>query len=197
MPKFRTFVVFPLCSFGVWLLCGCEGLANQSASLGGDEAGRRGEVRVVVINNTPYRAVMTLGAYDQTDRLTVPDLEQFGADANDDPLDGDATSEFRTLFCARVFSVGSSNLLAFVSENRGDDESINQEALVEGVEFHEVSTGEDADESTLVGRAAGFEALLGVDFPCNALLILHLEPNDGPGEAFRIDFSLIPSESDR
>ena len=48
-----------------------------------------------------------------------------------------------------------------------------------------------------MGFAPPFEALLGVDFPCSALLIIYFEINDAGPEPFRIDFQLIPSESDR
>ena len=46
--------------------------------MGGRTAGGRGTVQIVVINNTPYRAVFTVGLYDQTDPGFAPAFEQFG-----------------------------------------------------------------------------------------------------------------------
>ena len=84
------------------LLCGCvDFFANQTASLGGDVAGRRGTVRVLFINNTPYRAVFTYGTYDQTDTSFVPDFAQFA-------LDGGTT-----LDAGQASSVAAGNAEAF------------------------------------------------------------------------------------
>ena len=47
------------------------------------------------------------------------------------------------------------------------------------------------------GKAPPFEALLGVDFPCNALLIVRFEIDDLGPSPFRVDFELIPSELTR
>ena len=44
--------------------CNIENLLNQTASFGGDTAGQRSSFTYVVINNTPFRAIFTAGAYD-------------------------------------------------------------------------------------------------------------------------------------
>ena len=86
---------------------GCTELwRNQTASLGGDQAGDRGTIRAVFINNTPHRAVFTSGTYDQLDSGTRPDFVQFSADG-DLTLDGDTSSDIGALDCARVFAIGS------------------------------------------------------------------------------------------
>jgi len=169
--------------------CGAD-FANLTASLGGSRAGARGSVRAVFINNTPHRAAFTFGTYDQTDPDFIPDAAQFGLE--EVMLAGDEASDIGTLECARVFSVGGRRLLALIERNIEDAE-VEQAAFVEGVAFYE-SQGESPD---LVGMAPPFEALLGVDFPCAALLIVRLEVDDQGPAPFRVDFELIPSGSTR
>jgi hypothetical protein len=176
--------------------CG-ELFANLTASLGGGTAGLRGDVRVLLINNTPYRAVVTFGTYDQTDEESQPAFGQFGPEDSDVTLDGNAESDIITLSCGRVFSIGSAPLLDLIEENL-PDATVIEEAFVVGVEFYTVpEDGADDAEPALEGTAPAFEALLGVDFPCNSLLIIRLE-FDGLGpDSFRIDFEMIPSETTR
>ena len=106
------------------------------------------------------------------------------------------------LDCARVFAIGSPQLLELINRN-SDDAQLVEEAVVAGVEFFSFGGDEEPNEAepTLEGSAPPFEALLGVDFPCEALLIIRFEPGSPDGEggssAFRIDFELIPSESTR
>lgn len=175
---------------------GCtDDLRNLTASLGGASAGERGTVRVLCINNTEARAVFTFGTFDQTDRLSVPSFQQFGLDASEDVLNSDTESEILEFPCGRVFAVGSPRLLEFIDANASDADTIAA-AMVEGIDFYDTST-DDATEPPLLGSAPPFEALLGIDFPCNSLLILYLEPAVGAADPFRIDFQLIPSESTR
>jgi hypothetical protein len=170
--------------------CG-EEFRNFTASLGGN-AGQRGDVLVVFINNTDYQPVFTYGTYDQTNADYQPDASQFNiVDATIEP--GEPT-EVGALECARVFSIGGPRLLDLIERNlEGVDP--DPAAMIEGVAFYDEDADEPA-EADLVGTAPPFEALLGVDFPCEALLIIRFEPGDASGQ-FRIDFELIPSSSTR
>ncbi|MFQ5590430.1 MAG: hypothetical protein ACE5HE_04625 [Phycisphaerae bacterium] len=240
-----TYSLVLIAGLGI-LHCGCERfLANQTATLGGDTAGDRGTVTVLFINNTPHRAVFTYGTYDQTDPSYVPDFAQFRLDRGT-TLDAGAASSIAgvnddaSLRCARVFSIGSSALLQLIQDNLTQDalDDVDEEAMLDGVEFFEIpreqttnegdateenaggqqnvsnlvggdgaATGPAEDnapqnapptEPVSMGAAPPFEALLGVDFPCNALLIIRFEIDDGDsGAPFRVDFELIPSGSDR
>jgi len=180
------------CSLG--FLSGCEfSLANRTASLGGSTAGGRGTVGVAFINNTENRAVLTAGTYDQNDRDSVPDIMQFGPGEFDVSLEGESESSITNLTCGRVFAIGSPDLLMLIERNL--DDNLIQGALVNGVDFTEPS--DDPDEPTTIGSAPAFEALLGVDFPCNSLIIISLEnDNLNPGQ-FRMNFQVVPSESTR
>jgi len=174
----------------LFLQAGCgEAWTNLTASLGGNSAGGRGSVGVVMLNNTPHQAVLTLGSYDQTEGPGAPDVQQYSLDG-ELRLEPNSDGGLLSFDCARVFSIGGPRLLARI-EDQGSE--ADESALVEGVEFF--STGEG--DSVSQGLAAPFEVLLGVDFPCNALLIFKLEVNDAGPQPFRIDFELIPSATSR
>jgi hypothetical protein len=170
--------------------------------VGSDTAGRRGVVRVLFINHTPHRAVFTFGSYDQTDPFSTPDFEQFSHDEDGLILEGESESPVGPIDCARVFSIGGPQLLTLIEENL-PDAPVEAESLVEGVEFFTIDTdpSDDGDDGPAdpvrVGFARPLEALLGVDFPCNALMIIRFEPDDLGPDPFRMDFELIPSESTR
>jgi hypothetical protein len=177
-----------------FLAAGCgEAWSNLSAPLGGNAAGGRGTFGVIVLNNTPFNAVLTLGSYDQTNTKAPPDIEQYQLTGTR-VLEPNSNGGFLTFDCARVFSIGGPRLLALI-ESTGTEASAD--ALVEGVEFFDVNTANPEADPVSQGLAAPFEVLLGVDFPCNALLIFKLEVNDAGPEPFRVDFELIPSSDSR
>lgn len=174
---------------------GCADVfSGATASLGGNAAGERGAVRVVFINNTPHRAVFTAGTYDPLDEIAVPAYSQFGLDGEELTLPGDSESAVGGFRCARVFSIGGSRLLTLMQANDPDAAFVT-EALQGGVTFfRDAETGTDPiSEATI----SPFEADLGVDFPCGALLVIRFEINDVGDGPFRIDFEIVPSESPR
>jgi hypothetical protein len=162
-----------LLTFVVPGIAGCgETFVNLTASLGGDRAGERGTVRVLFIG-----------------------LSEFGA-----ILEGDSSSQTISIECARVFSIGAPRLLALIEQNLSEA-ALDDDAFVEGIEFFSIPSDDaDGDESgdpVNEGGAPPFEALLGVDFPCNSLLIIRFEFDDLGPDPFRVDFELTPSESPR
>ena len=178
---------------GVASGCG-DVLSGLSASLGGDRAGERGQIRVLFINNTPHRAVFTTGTYDPLDEFAVPAFSQFGLEGDALTLPGDSESAIGAFPCARILSIGSSRLIALIKANDPDAELIS-EASQEGVTF--IGEGEAEGDPGSEGTISAFEARLGTDFPCGALLIIRFEINDVGDEPFRIDFEMVPSESPR
>jgi len=175
-------------------LCLAGGCGNSFASFGGTIAGDRGTIQVVIINNTANQAVFTLGTFDPVDENSQPDIVQFGTDPDQLQLPGQSTSSRFSITCGRVLGVGSSRLLGAISQNLalGD---LDEAALVEGISFGDLP--DDGSAISVVGSASGFEVLLGTDFSCNSLIILQLEAISLGENAFRIDFSFIPSSSDR
>ncbi len=186
-----SIVLLPLIVHG----CGSF-LANQSASLGGDRAGARGTVRILFINNTPYRAAFTYGTYDQLDQTSEPSFGQFASQSTGRTLEPNsesslASTEFGSfLSCGRAFGVGTPTLIGLINTNIESD-GIETSALVDGVEFFEVVEG--SEQITSRGKAAALETLIGLEFACEALLIVRLEINDAGPEPFRIDFEIVPS----
>jgi len=174
--------------------CGAD-FINQTASFGGPTAGQRGDVQVLFINNTPNRAVFTYATYDPSDPDARPDFGQFGPADENRALDGGTASPIDTLSCARTFSIGEPAVLALI-ENNLPEAPVVDDALVEGVQFFSIDPAGEADPVP-AGAASPYVALLGVDFPCNALLIIRFEIEDAAAVPVRIDFEIIPSESDR
>ena len=191
---FCTRAVLFVAGLVLWPGCGMD-FSNRTASFGGDIAGSRGQVQIVFINNAPYRAVFTFGTYDQTDPSSKPDFRQFSNDPAGLILEGDSTSPIGLLDCGRVFSIGGPRMLALIADNL-PDAPLADEASIEGVEFFSVP-GDSGAAPVSQGKSPPFETLLGVDFPCNALLIVRFEIDDLGPSPFRVDFELIPSELTR
>ena len=175
--------------------CDVDTLSNRTASFGGDIAGQRGQFRYVVINNTPYRAIFTAGAYDDLDQNTRPQSGNstdgsFGLTLEENFADGSISDTF-TPNCARVFAVGTPSLLGLIEDNLADA-AVDPDALIEGVLFF---TGDlDSEEGAhVVGEAPPMEKRLGVDFVCSSFLIIRLEIDDVGPDPFRVDFECIPA----
>jgi len=185
----------------VLIVGGCGGLVEtffiNTSSLGGETAHDRGTMRVLIINNTPHFVTFTIGAYDHTDQTTVPTYVQYGL-ANQNSLGGDSQTSIQDFPCARAFSIGGAEMLAFLERNlsQEDFEALAEDASVVGVEFWGELEGED-DERPSMGLAAPLDVFIGADYLCNGLLILRLEFNDVGPYPFRVDFEVIPSESTR
>ncbi|MCP4589707.1 MAG: hypothetical protein GY842_03090 [bacterium] len=175
--------------------CDVDNLLNRTASFGGDTAGQRTTFPYFIINNTPYRAILTAGAYDDLDENTGPQIRQFGADAARPLLEGDSTTGTFTANCARVFAIGTPGLLSIVESNVSADQ-LDSAALVPGVFFSGADLDSDDAASATEGVAGPLELRLGVDFACSSMLVISLEFDDvGPND-FRIDYEVIPAAAD-
>lgn len=176
-------------------LCGsCGALRALTTSLGGSTAGGRGIVRVLFMNNTPDQVVFTAGTYDPADETSVPSAVQLVLNATDGTtLAAHSRSGIGTLACARTLSLGSQKLLDLLAAN-APNFSVTPEAGVAGITFYDTSGGGDP---VSVATIPAFDARLGVDFPCGALLIFRFEVNDVGDMPFRVDFELIPAVSPR
>lgn len=192
-PRARTGGFLALVA-GFLLVPGCslEGFLNRTDSLGGDSAGNRGLVGVIVINNTDARAIFTMGTYDDLDQFTLPDSELFGAESDGQRLPAGGNTDVLTLNCARVFSIGSEGLIRAIKDNDPDfPDDLDEPAMVPGVYFSSSSVDSPNASLPTAGFATPFEARLGADFPCDALLIVRLEINDVGPDEFRVDFEII------
>ena len=178
-------------------VAGCgDSFGVLSASLGGDTAGERGLIRIVFLNNTPHRVVFTTGTYDSLDDVSVPTYSQFGLEDDGLTLPGYSETIIGSLTCARLFSIGSDRLLELIQTNDPDAELV-PEASEPGVTFYREDDTDADGEPIVEGTIGPFEARLGVDFPCGALLIVQFEINDVGDEPFRIFYQIVPAESSR
>ncbi len=194
--------------------CNVETYLNQTASFGRDggdapagapiASGNRGSFQVVIENNTPVRAVFTVGTYDDTDERSTPVFFQFSPDAELTVPNGSATLEgfsnsgVFALPCARVFSVGGSRLVGLIADRPGDLETrIDTVALIDGVGFASADLGGTAEAEADQGVAPAAEALLGVEFNCGSLLTVRLEFDDAGPDPFRIEFDVFAARQQR
>ncbi len=202
--------------FCVLAVAGCDQatLLNQSATFGPEgsggaagaplQSGLRGLVRVVIENNTPFRALFSTGVFDNTDELTTPVFFQFSPNSQiiaanaQATLEGNSDTGVMTFPCARVFSVGSRSLIGLIDENPGPVAGvIDAAALLDGVGFSSEGITSTDNATPREGFARGFEALLGVDFNCGSLLHVNLEIADVGPDRFVVElFEVFPAGRD-
>jgi hypothetical protein len=155
-------------------------------------------IQVGFINNTPFRAIFTYGAYDQTDKEGLP--LNFGQLR----LEGNTASAQVPQPCRKTFSVGGDELIRLLDEHRNNS-NINitdPRALVRGVYFSSAPPGDPLEAEPTEGTAQGRVVLNGVDFSCRranidettgtGLLLFTFEQDAAAPGGFRIDFSFVP-----
>ena len=121
------------------------------------------------------------------------DSEFFGAQSDGQRLEAGGDTGVVTMDCARGFAIGSDGLIEAIEDNDPDyPDDLDEAAVVPGVYFSSSSLDSPNAALPTAGIAAPFEARLGVDFPCDALLIVRLEINDAGPDEFRVDFEIIP-----
>lgn len=180
--------------------CSTTSLFNNSAARsdfgpGGIPVPRA--IQVGFINNTPFRAIFTAGAYDQLNNETIPlNFVQIR-------LEGNATTAQIPQPCRGTYSVGGAELIRLIELNRNNP-AVNitdPAALVVGVNFSNAPLGDPLEAEPTEGTALGVDNLVGVDFTCERTdirqatgtgLILYTFEQDAmaPG-GFRVDFSFI------
>ncbi len=190
--------------------CGCnvDTILNQVASFGPDggaglagaplQSGGRGNFFVFIRNNTPFRAIFSVGSFDNTDERTTPVFFQYSPDSqlvnvnSTTTLEGNSVTGILSFPCARTLSVGSRSLVSLIDENPGAAAGMIDEAgLVDGVGFSSEPLNSDDSAIPREGFASGFEALLGVDFNCGSLLNINLEFADTGPDRFLVELSEV------
>jgi hypothetical protein len=167
-----------------------DGLLHQSASFGGDVAGQRGTSEVIFINNTPYRAIFTFGAYDDFDANTEPELISFSPE-DDFNLEGGASIGPLSITCSRIYSIGGAAMIRLSVKNLSR-EALPSDALVPGAYFSDAPLGSDEESEPTEGTAGPLDMLIGLDFPCDSVITIRFEENDVGSDEFRIDYEVIP-----
>ncbi len=154
-------------------------------------------VQVAFINNTPFRAIFSFGAYNQLDQDTIP------SSSRQLRVEGNTTSADFNQPCLQTFSVGGAELIRLIRKFEPDP-SVNvtdPRAVVDGVNFSGAPLGDPLEAEPTEGTALGSVVLSGVDFNCErtdildptgaALLLFTFEQDAAAPGGFRIDFSFL------
>lgn len=155
-------------------------------------------IQVGFINNTPFRAIFTAGAYDQLDKDTIP------LAFSSLRLEGNSSSAQIAHPCRSTFSLGGAQLIRSINENEADPGITisDPRALITGVNFSGAPLGDPLEAEPTEGTAEGVVLLGGVDYTCErtgirdttgtGLLLFTFEQDAAAAGGFRIDFSFIP-----
>jgi hypothetical protein len=153
---------------------------------------RSGQITVVIINNTPYRAAFSLGSYDALDRDPPGPIDFIQR-----RIEGNTTSALLTLECRRNVAIGTAEMIARAIDNGlHEEEGADLDAFVPEVNFSSAPADSAAAASPTVGIAEGREVRLGVDFGCGDELIFTLLEDAAAAGGFRVEFDLLPQEQE-
>jgi hypothetical protein len=155
---------------------------------------RAGNVTVLFINNTPFRASFSFGAFDSLDRQPpgAVSFQQLLLEAN-------TSNAPVTLPCRRDVAIGTQELLdRALDTNATSGANFNRDAFLVGVAFSSAPIGSPGAALPTDGTAKDRNVRLGVDYTCEDQLIFTFEVDDTAPGGFRIDFNVIPDlEPDR
>ncbi len=147
---------------------------------------RTGNVKLLFINNTQYRASFCYGSWDAWDRtpgeatLQTLRLEAFTAGTP------------ATVPCRRNTAVGSQDLYdRAVALKLDETTNFDLDAFDTTVHFSAAPVDSDTAALPTEGTAAGLEKLLGVDYSCEDTLIFTFNEDPAEPGGFRIDFQVI------
>jgi len=185
------------------LSCTPTAFLNNTSSLGGDTPGQRGAISVMFINNTPYRAIFTFGAYDPQDQESQPQYHQFVVDPDQTAtgfnrgLAGNTSTDAITFECSRTVSIADGQMIQRIQDK--DVDPLNgaprfEVALREGVFFSDLPIDDpnaNADNDTAIASAEPRTTLQGVEFQCDSLLVYTFELDDTEPGGVRIDLEVI------
>ncbi len=167
---------------GLLLIAGCAPFLQHISEE------RSGNVTVLIINNTPYRAALTAAMWDSLDRDPPGQIV-----IQQERIEAGQSAQF-TIACRRNFAIGTEEMVQRVIDTNTDQNTQNFDNDAFDSVVHFSNAPADAATAALptVGTAEGREVLLGLDFSCGDLLIFTLEQDPTAAGGFRIDFEVIP-----
>lgn len=174
-----------LCGGLIALPPGCSAtlLLNQTAE-------RSGNVTVVLINDTPYRASFSYGAWDAWQRNPPGPIE-----FRQLRLEGQDTAGPTSLNCARNFAIGTQDFYDRAAYHKvGDSANFDADAFDIVVHFSDAPADSNLAATATVGTALGQEWLLGVDYSCGDELVFTFVQDPDAEGGFRIDFAVLVAE---
>lgn len=177
-------------------------LLNNTASLGGDTVGGRANLQVAVINNTPWRAIFTIGTYDPLYQPFAPRFRQFWNDPTTATNRLDAFTQSDTVTfnqCGRAVGVGNEELIDHILKNDTSAQQVTESSALRPLTNS--VTGDpmagvlfvDETDATLAPRAwsRGIRTLQGSEYLCGSLLIYTFEPDESQPGGVRIDLQVV------
>ena len=171
-----------LVSFGGWG-CAPELMQNQTAPLGGN-------VSVIFVNETSFRASYTFGTFDDLARKPAGPVNFL-----QNRLTAGLSSAPSSLICARNMAIGTTKLLERVIDTDGDlSVNFDPDAFSVTVNFSDAPDGSDLEAVATVGTAVGVNRLVGVDYSCGDELIFTFRQDPDAEGGFRVDFQLIHND---
>ncbi len=175
---------------GTWIGWLAAGLALLAAGCSGalilnltEESQRNVTVRL--INNTPFRAIFTIGAFDDLDRDPPGDVsfQQLR-------IEGGTSQAPLTFSCFRDIAIGTQKLLdRIVDTSSNTAANFDDEAFVLGASFSSAPQGSPGEGQPDSGSVDPLVVRLGPDYTCDDQLIFTFEQN--PDGSFRIDYEVL------
>ena len=171
---------------------GCSSFAwqNLTSPLGPEAIADRDNVRVTVFNRTSYRAIFTMGFYNNWNQDSQPVINQF-ANGDDGSLvleGGDRLGPI-TFACNRALGIGSDSLLELIRDL--DPDELNEPAMSPGVGFSSAAVDEPLGVFPTEGSATGVDIYQGAEFPCDSDLLITFEEDPVGSGNFVIAFAVI------
>lgn len=169
------------------LACGCDGTAVAYLF---EE--RQGNVRVQIINNTGFRALITFGAWDALDRNppSAPVVQQQRIEAH-------TSTTALTIQCRRNLAINTPSLIERIRDTNVDrSQNLDEDLLNDSVFFSSAPSGSPGGTLPTAGTAEGIEVRLGVNYTCEDLLIFTLVEDAAAPGGFRIEFRRVQDEED-
>lgn len=148
---------------------------------------RTGNVTIVFINDTPYRASFSYGGWNSLER-NPPGAVNF----QQLRLEAKSTHEPVDLACTRDISIATEEFYQrALDRNAHEAVDFDPDAFDTVVHFSDAPVESPLAAAPTVGTALGQTWRLGVDFACgDELIFTFVEDPDAPG-GFRIDFAVI------
>ena len=147
---------------------------------------KTGTINVQFVNDTPYRAIFTIGAWDAWENEGAITIQQRR-------IGGNTTPAAFTMPCTRNLAIGTENMVERVLVTKTDQTTTNfdPEAFDVVVRFSRGAEGTPTAGLPTEGTAGGIELLLGVDYSCaDTIVFTFVQDPDAPG-GFRIDRTVV------
>ncbi len=164
-------------------------------------------VVVGIINETPYRAILTVGAWEPLDQNSLPDFQNLRIESKDNDTTGNGvvwqttqvlSSGTATPGCRRSISIGSPALLQQIRNEKDVLTQVtppyditDEDAMVVGANFSDAPADSPDAANPTVGTAEPITVNDGIKYPCGSIVVFKLIEDPEATGGFRIDSGVI------